>query len=468
MGKRCVCEICNCGRHHCPHRPWRPGGDYGPCMITSYNTSYKQHPIAPRESCKPDPSALRSEDPLSDKTTFRTDYIKHPLEKPYVHAHDVYKKPAGEIDALTSYHRDYTEKHAPPAQMIKHDGQKHLPAKFEGEPTYKIDYRKWPLERVQPKAQDAWVPSNQPFEGQSTFTRDYRKYNEPPRKSIKPSQATHMSEAPFDGNTGYRDDYIRHPMQAREQREKELYKPSNVPFDGMTTFNRDYTKKHGSKTESCKPNAEAFQSDAPLDDLTTFKNDYRKWNGERPYVHQHESYKKPDGEIDLNTTNRIQFKPHPPQRVAMMKPGDGRVMFPGEFEGLTNYKSDYKPWGIHREQPKPREGWVPNNIPFDGTPTYKAHYVPHSMLPPKSLKPDASAMASDAPFDDATMYRTEFTKKHADICPAAILDTNVSKYSYVETDQRGHKQYVPLYETTTPLRRTSSANIPKVPRAVFA
>lgn len=468
MGKRCVCEICTCGRHHCPHRPWRPGGDFGPCMVTSYNTTFKQHPITLRESFKPDPSTLRNEDPLSDKTTFRTDYIKHPLEKHYHHQPEGYKKPVGEMDVMTSYVRDFTEKQAPPAQMIKQSGQRQLPAKFEGEPTYKNDYRQWPLDRVCPKPQEAWVPSNHPFEGQSTFTRDFRKYNEPPRKAMKPEQATIKSDAPFDGDTGYRADYIKHPMYPREQRQADKYKPSCVPFDGMTTFNRDFTKKNGNKTESCKPNNEAYQSEAPLDDLTTFKNDYRKWNGERPYVHLPESYKKPEGEIDMNTTNKIQFKAYPPQRVAMVKPGDGRVMFPGEFQGMTNYKSDFKQWEMTREKPKPREGWVPNSSAFEGCATYKSHYVQHAHVPVKSMKPNASTMASDQPFDGATMYRTEFIKKHADICPAAILDTNVSKFNYVETDQRGHKQYSSVHETTTPLGKISSANIPRVPASCLA
>jgi len=436
-------------------------------MITSYNTTFKQHPIQPRESFKPDQTKLNSGDPLSDKTTFRSDYIKHPLEKPYVHAHDAYKKPQGEIDTMTSYHRDYTEKQAKPAQMIKHDGQRNLPAKFEGEPTYKNDFRKWPLEKVQQKPREGWVPSNQPFEGQSTFTRDFRKYNEAPRAPLKPSQATHMSDAPFDGNTGYRDDYIKHPFQQREQREKEKFKPSNVPFDGMTTFGRDFTKKQAGRTETCKPDHQAYQSDAPLDDMTTFKNDYRKWNGERPYVHQPDVYQKPEGEIDLNTTSKLQFKAHPTQRVAMVKPGDGRVMFPGEFSGLTNYKSDFKPWEMTREAPKPREGWVPNNVPFEGCPTYKSHYTKHSMMPVKSMKPDASAMQS-GPFEDATMYRTEFVKKQADICPAAILDTKASTLCYVETDTKGCKFYKPCSETITPLRRISSASIPKVPASVLA
>lgn len=40
----------------------------------------------------------------------RTDYIKHPLDKPYVHPQEIYKRPTGEIEGLTSYNKDYTGK----------------------------------------------------------------------------------------------------------------------------------------------------------------------------------------------------------------------------------------------------------------------------------------------------------------------------------------------------------------------
>lgn len=455
-------------RHHCPHKPWKPGAEAGECLVTSYNTSYKQHAIVPRQSCKPEASAMRTEDPLSDKTTFRTDYIKHPLEKPYCHPQDIYSRPKGQIDTMTSYAKDFTEKNAKPAQLVKREGQRALPAKFEGEPTYKNDFRKWPLERLECKKQEAWVPSKQPFEGQSTAQRDFRRYDQAPRQSLRPSQATHMSDAPFDGSTGYRHDFIKHPISMKECKPKEAYKPSNVPFDGMTTFSKDFTAKQGQKTESCKPAAAAVTSNAPLEDRTTFRNDFRAWAGEKPYVHQPEPYRRPEGEIDLHTTNQLQFKQHPMQKVNLVKPSDGRVIHAGEFNGLTNYKADFKPWEMARNCPKPREGWVPNSAPFEGTATYKAHYTAHASAPAKCLRPEQAALASDAPFQDATMYRTEFVKKQASYCPVPGLDHPGATLCYVETDGKGHKFYAPCTETVTPLRRASSASAPRLPAAALA
>ena len=60
-----------------------------------------------------------------------------------------------------------------------------------------------------------WQPPKDPFEGQSTFTRDFRRYNEAPRQPMKPADAGVQSDTPFDGTTGYRQEYIKHPMGPR-------------------------------------------------------------------------------------------------------------------------------------------------------------------------------------------------------------------------------------------------------------
>ena len=75
------------------------------------------------------------------------------------------------------------------------------------------DYRKWDMgkpKKYGPEA--AWQPPKDRFEGQSTFQRDYRRYNEAPRQPMRPNDAAVASDAPFDGTTGYREEYVRHPM----------------------------------------------------------------------------------------------------------------------------------------------------------------------------------------------------------------------------------------------------------------
>lgn len=458
MVKKCICEICTCGRHRCPHRPNAPFGSDKPCMLTEYAHTYHPHPINLRESCKPAARVIDSDVPIEDKTTQRVDYVKHAIERPYQRVPDAYKKPAGDHDMLTSYTKDYPQKHVDPAKAIKHDMGRQAHGKFEGEPTYTSDYRKWDMSRPQRYGPDAsWEPPKQKFEGQSTFQHDYTRYNEPPRQPLRPANAA-IASGPFDDRTGYRDDYVRHPLGPKFQKEREKYKPAGVPMDGLTTFMRDYRGERGDRTKAFKPEGRPVASDVPLDDITTQKNDYRKWPTERPFHHQPDQYKKPEGDIDTNTTHRLTYKQHPLQRHAAIKPPPGRVMNAGQFDGVTNYNMDYKPWEIDRVHPTMQPKYQPNDAPFEGISTQKAHYVPHSLNPTASFKPHQAAINS-GPFDDGTIYRMEYTPKHIGPCPAAILDTTSAQYRFVELDPRGHKLYRPMsYTTVTDLGRSAPGN----------
>ncbi|XP_041370457.1 stabilizer of axonemal microtubules 2-like isoform X2 [Gigantopelta aegis] len=458
MTKKCICEICTCGRHRCPHRPYvQTGYNDRPCMLSEYKTTYREHCFQPVKSFKPVQDAVRGDVPLEDKTTNRVDYIAYPVVKPHLHQPDVYRTPDGEQDHLTSYVRDYPGKYATPAKAIKREGQHQVPSKFEGEPTYKSDYQKWTLDgRPKKHEQPAWMPPQDEFRGISTFTNDYKRYFcQPPRQSMKPKEAVKVSDSPFDSATGYRDAYIKHPLQAKFSKPQEVYRPSGIPLDGMTTFKKDYQGCPGNKADTCKPSTEAYRSDAPLEDLTTFRNDYRKWPMERPYARAADEYKKPEGDMDMKTTHNIAYKQYPLQPHVARRPASATQRLPGAFDGVTNYSTDYQPWDLGgRPRPMMKPEYSPNLAPFEGMSTQKAHYIAHPRCQSlKSFKPDSNAIRSDAPFDDGTMYRMEYTPKYIGPCPAAILNTQASGYSYIETDPRGHKVYRPVYETVAPINK---------------
>jgi len=40
----------------------------------------------------------------------RVDYVRHPVKKPELHNPDPYVKPAGEMDDLTCYRKEYNSK----------------------------------------------------------------------------------------------------------------------------------------------------------------------------------------------------------------------------------------------------------------------------------------------------------------------------------------------------------------------
>ncbi|XP_063431812.1 stabilizer of axonemal microtubules 2-like isoform X1 [Mytilus trossulus] len=432
------CNECICGKHTRPHVHTDVIGRGDPSQkSTEYNQTYKQHPLTMRESFKPNAEAMQGGS-FEDRTTNRQDYIKHPMEKPFVRVPDQYQRPDGAMDGMTSYNKDFTKKMAPPAQQIRHDGQKMQGGKFEGEPTYKSDYKKWDMSgRPGPYvSKDAWVQPTARFEGQTTMNHDYRKYAQQPRQSMKPQEASKLSDAPFADNTDYRQSYQPHALGPKFVREREQYKAPGVPFDGVTTFKRDYRGPVGELTKSFKPDNQAFSSGQPLEDLTTNRKDYIKYPTSKPYVHVQDGYKKPEGDMFMQTTHNSTYRELPLARNALMRPTDAGKVSNAPFDGTTNYAQNYKQWQVRRVEQPAREGYHPNNAPFEGMSTQKAHYIPHGMVPNRSFKPDNTALQSDAPFEDSTMYRQDYVPKPRPLCPcydSSAPNVTCARHNVIQT-----------------------------------
>ena len=265
-------------------------------------------------------------------------------------------------------------------------------------------------------SKDAWVQPTARFEGESTMNHDYRKYSQAPRQSMKPMEASKLSDAPFADDTDYRNSYKAHVLQPKFVREREQYKAPGVAFDGTTTFKRDYRGPIGEKTRSFKPDNAAYSSGQPLEDVTTNRKDYVKWPATKPYVHVQEGYKKPEGDMFMQTTHNAVYRELPLSKIQPVRPADaGKAS--GPFDGTTNYSQNYKQWQVPRVEPHIRESYQPNNAPFEGMSTQKAHYIPHGIQPHRSYKPDNTAFQSNARFEDNTMYRQDYVPKPRAPCP---------------------------------------------------
>lgn len=409
--------------------------------------------MSPVQSCKPAAQAVKSDGPISDKTTHRLDFVPHPLEKPHVHQHASYKQPEGDIDATTMYQKDYTEKRGLPVKPIRREMKRASLGKFEGEPTYRADYRQWEMPRFERHGTSlSWCPPKEAFEGLPTYTSDYPAHRVAPPAPFKPDARAAQSSAPFDGQTDYRQSYVPHPLEVKRAKEKAMWNRPAVPFEGLSTFTRDYTPKEGGKMASCKPLAEAFRSDGPLASDTTNRLDFKPWAISKPFHHEHAPYQRPEGDFDFGTTYHKDYPQHAMIREAKTRPAS-RTRDPGPFEGTTNYTEAYRVWQVApRKSAGPNQDYQGPCVPFEGQSTHQAHFVPHQMDLTRSFKPDARAAQSNQPFEDATMYRTEFVPKAVSPCPAAILDTKTSRFTYREQDQTGHKFYEPLQTTLTDLR----------------
>lgn len=413
MTKLCICQICNCGRHRCPHSPQKViSKSDQPCALTEYARKYIPHPLEMRQSMKPNEKPRGGEGPMEDKTTHRLDYIKHPFEKPYVRPSESYVQPEGNIDDLTNYNKDYTKKPISITKPIRRDLGRKEPGKFNGEPTYKSDYRKFSAELTKPIIRDqGYRPNSQPFKGQSNYTDDYIKYNVPPRQSMKPADKPNISEEPFTKDTGYRSDYTNKPIPPREVREKPAYKETKAPLDSITNYKSDYVPKDFQMTQSCKPDPRAYESSAPLNDETTQRVDYTAKPYSKPMVRQPDVYTTPEGTFDFNTTHNRDYTPKAITKTQLRRP-EPRKSEPGKFDDGTNYKKDFRQWPLsQRPEYKNKGEYVPNDSRFEGLPTYTSDYIKYNEAPRQSMKPAANANLSDEPFANTTEYREDFTKK---------------------------------------------------------
>lgn len=72
MTKLCICQLCTCGHHRCPHRPWGIlGKGEHPCAVTEYKNEYRTHQASRTLPFKPDNEYKSSNIPLNDDTTHK-------------------------------------------------------------------------------------------------------------------------------------------------------------------------------------------------------------------------------------------------------------------------------------------------------------------------------------------------------------------------------------------------------------
>ena len=286
---------------------------------------------------------------------------------------------------------------------------------------------------------------------------DACRYNEPPRQSLRPAENARGSDQPFDGTTGYREEYTKKQMPEREQREKPKYVPTKAGLDGLSNYKKDFTGKQGDKMPSCKPDAKAQGSDAPFVDETTQRFDYKRWPAERPFVHEPDVYRKPDGDFDFNTVHTIEYNQKPITKTTSTKPMN-RKGIPGKFDGTTNYGMDFRKWEAQPSKPKPKVSYQAPDAPFQGSSNYRDDYIQHMMAPTRSLKPAESGVRSDAPFEGGTEYRQEYDRKLLPPCPAGVLEGGGNPgFVFREQDPSGHKWYEPTSASVIDLKPPGAA-----------
>ncbi|XP_005089959.1 uncharacterized protein LOC101853423 [Aplysia californica] len=348
----------------------------------------------------------------------RSEYVKRYPEHP-VNRTKSYKPPAeivkgeGQIDSLTIQRRDFPEHPLQKRQPYKRDSDRPDLGAFEGHPSYREDYPEWQLPEKRPREKANWQRPEQPFEGKSTNMNDFPEHQISPRVNYRPDNKPLQSEKPFEDRTGYKDTFKEHPLPPKQPRQKVEWTKPVDPFDATTTQQKDFQGLYQPKQKSLRPDQAPVTSDAPIEKDTTTSVSYPPHALPTRFRHEPEQYRRPDGDMDLNTTAGMYYKEHAVERQAIQKPGSSHLLRGrGQMEKDTNYATDYPehPMG-RRELMKPKNNYVPPSEPISSVTVNQADYHPHKLGPRRNFKPNDAPMQSDKPFDDRTGYRDTF-KEH--------------------------------------------------------
>lgn len=110
-------------------------------------------------------------------------------------------------------------------------------------------------------------------------------------------------------------------------------------------------------------------------------------------------------------------------------------------------QNEYLQWSPgERTQPMKKEQYVPTEGPFEGQPTYRQDYIKHDgATMTRSLKPPNPGYSSNAPLEDGTEYRKQYTGRKTDPCLAHQLlsASNPADHGFEldEKDDKGHVWY---------------------------
>ncbi|XP_053128312.1 stabilizer of axonemal microtubules 2 isoform X2 [Hemicordylus capensis] len=453
-------------RHRCPHNPTRiydHGGDL--CLMTEYVDKYPQYNhVPPPQSLKPKQEYQTYGGKMEGITTFKSDYVPYEVAHQPIRVQEEYKPMAGEIDLGTTYRRDYNAHKIQPVTLVRPLERKYSRGgKLNTIPTYQDDYRAWEIQRREAhKVENAYHPPTEKFGNTTTFQDAFLPRELSPRKSFKPMVATKLSDQPFHSVTSHRSDYVPHQLEPKWVRSQEEYRPNSQPFEDVTTHRRDFRGLLGEVPKSFKPECTKVDSKAQFYGSTEFRDSFQPWAISLPEVHKAKEYIPPTGNMDLSSTTHRDYVPHAVSPIVLMRPIEKSRRNDAPFQGHTTMREAFQAWDVHRPEIIKRSSDMPKpSGRFEDMTTFRAHYIPHNIVPTQSCKPLKRALSRSAPFEDGTMYRTEYTPKKQEICPATY--PSPPGFVYVSTDSRGHK----FFRRVTPeINKVAHANGNHIPKEI--
>uniref|UniRef100_A0A8D0DJ48 Stabilizer of axonemal microtubules 2 n=1 Tax=Salvator merianae TaxID=96440 RepID=A0A8D0DJ48_SALMN len=464
MKPQCLCQICTCGHHRCPHNLTRIYDDGGEStLMTEYVDKYPGYGnVVPPQSLKPKQEYQTHRGKMEDVTTFKSDYLPYEVASRPFRIQEEYKPIAGDIDLGTTYRRDYNAHKIEPITIAKPEERNYVRrGKMNAVPTYRADYRPWEIQRREPnKVENAYHPPTEKFGNTTTFQDAFVPRELSLQKSFKPTIVTTLSNQPFTGITSHRSDYVPHQLEPKSKISKEEYKPNTNPFEDTTTHRCDFRGLAGELPKSFKPENAKVELKGHFNGITEFRDRFQPWPISLPEARKSKDYVPSSGNMDLNTTTHLDYVPHEISPVALMRPIEKSKRNNAPFQGSTTMRDAFQAWDVYRPEIIRKSQEVPKpSGKFDGITTFRAHYIPHNIVPTQSCKPPKMPLSSPVRFEDETMYRTAYTPKKQEVCPATYHSP--PGYVFVSTDSRGHKFFRKVTPDVNKIAQANGNHVPK-------
>ncbi|XP_009708096.1 PREDICTED: protein FAM154A [Cariama cristata] len=255
-------------------------------------------PVA-TQSFKPLNLGQKTKTPFENTTSYRVNYVPHPLEKRYVHKNEEYKGNEVPFDDLTTHKVSYKGLAGQPAKLAK-PCQPRTPYNhpFFSITEFQEKYQAWPQPPLFIKKPDVYLPPLEKMDLHTTTQTDYKHRNGTPAKMCRPLSQLRKSIEPFNSSSVMKEDYK--PWLCKRLKPiihaPELSFPAK-PMDCLTTFQTHYVPHPLTVTKSCKPGWSGPKHHTPLDAKTTYATSYIP----KGIVRCLASYKNPPGYIFVGT-----------------------------------------------------------------------------------------------------------------------------------------------------------------------
>ncbi|KAI1722522.1 stabilizer of axonemal microtubules 2 [Ditylenchus destructor] len=279
--EKCICELCECGNHRCPHEGnlRLSGGiefsssEYGKSFV-NIGEGERADVIGPRAD------NLMNVGTFELQTTNNTDFQAWPLEPSQpVRPAESYTKPDTAFDATTTHKSDFTNKGVAIQLPVKPQSSSYLrpDQPFNEISTHQADFQARFAEPVTSMRRPSVLyKSDEPFGGESIQHSDFKAYRMTPPKPFRPKETRHTHDEPFASESvNHRDYKVFRMTPPKEFRPKESRHLSDEPFSATTEHKSSFNRKLIDVVPSFKPQTPIYRrSSQPLDVVTTYQEGF--------------------------------------------------------------------------------------------------------------------------------------------------------------------------------------------------